>query len=472
MKQLILSLLLCTLFIFPSRSEKYDIIIQNVNIVNIKTGSIIKNKDIGIHQEIIKKITTGNQLSASDSTQVIDGNGKYLIPGLWDMHVHFYFPDKEYLKMYLAKGVIGVREMTGYHTNWKDSTNRNNNIPRIMFASQIIDGPTPWFKNEIPVKNCKQAIQIVQEAKKSKSEFIKLLSLVPKNQYMAIVNECNRLNFKFAGHVPYSVRLIEAAKLGQKSNEHLTGLLLSCSNKEKYLRTRLDSLLAVASKEEKLSKILKMKIMGCQTKAFSSFNQAKADSVIHELSKYNMYQCPTLGVKHRFKKNELDWIYTDNRYEFFPPQIKKRYRPDAKTIKKVKPFWREMIMEEKLLFQMHTEGIKIMAGSDQGCAGFNLHDELEYLVNAGLSNAESLKTATINPAIFMNKENKMGSVEENKLADLVLLNTNPIDNIQNTRDIRLVIFKNKIIQPDKLLQEVKKVNLKISNIDPFEKKFD
>jgi len=472
MKQLILSLLVFTLFIFPARSEKYDIIIQNVNIVNVETGSIVNNQDVGIQQQIIKKISAGNQLSLSDSTQVIDGNGKYLIPGLWDMHVHFYFPDKEYLKMYLAKGVVGVREMTGYRIEWKDSTKQNSNVPRIKYASQIIDGPRPWFKDEIPVKDCQQAIQIVQEAKESKSEFIKLLSLVPRDQYIAIARECTRLNFEFSGHVPYSIGLIEAAKLGQKSNEHLNGLLLSCSRKEKYLRTRLDSLLKASLKEEKLSKILKMQIMGCESKALWSFDQTKADSVIHELSKYNMFQCPTLGVKHRFEKNELDWIYTDDRYDYFPPPVKKRYRPDAKTLKKVKPFWREVLMEEKLLLQMHSKGIKIIAGSDQGCAGFNLHDELEYLVNAGLSNAEALKTATINPAIYMNKENKMGSIKRNKLADLLLLNANPLENIQNTRKIELVIFKNKVIQPDQLLQEVKKLNLKISNADPFEKKFD
>ena len=472
MKQLILSLLVFTLFIHPARSEKYDIIIQNVNIVNVETGSIVKNQDVGVQQQIIKKISAGNQLSASDSTQIIDGNGKYLIPGLWDMHVHFYFPDKEYLKMYLAKGVVGVREMTGYQMEWKDSTKQNCNVPRIMFASQIMDGPTPWFKSSIPVKDCEHAVEIVKEAKRNGSEFVKLLSLVPRDQYMAIVNECNRLNFDFAGHVPYSVRLIEAAKLGQKSNEHLNGLLLSCSKKENFLHARLDSLLSISSKEEKLSKILKMQIMGCRTKALRSFDQQKADSVIHELCKYNMYQCPTLGVKHRFQYNELEWIYTDNRYDFFPPPVTKRYRPDAETLKKVKSFDRELILQEKLLLQMHTEGVKIIAGSDQGCAGFNLHDELEYLVNAGLSNAEALKTATINPASFMNNEKSMGSVKVNKLADLVLLNANPLENIQNTRDIKLVIFKNKVIQPDQLLQEVKEVNLKISNEDPFEKKFD
>jgi len=141
-------------------------------------------------------------------------------------------------------------------------------------------------------------------------------------------------------------------------------------------------------------------------------------------------------------------------------------------MKKMKPFERELKLQEKLLYQMQKEGIKIIAGSDQGCAGYNLHDELEYFVNAGFSNTEALQTATINAATYMHKEKRMGSVGENKLADLVLLNANPLENIQNTRNIELVIFKNKVIHPNQLLEEVKKVNIKISNIDPFEKKFD
>jgi len=447
------------------KCEKYDILIRNVNIIDVEKGCLIQNQDVGIKDQLIKAITNENQLLAGDSTQIIEGKDKYLIPGLWDMHVHFYFPDKQYLKMYLAKGVVGVREMTGCHIEWKDSTNRDADVPKIVFSSQIMDGPRPWFENDIPVLNCEKAHEIVQEAKNEGSKFVKLLSLVPRDQYMAIVDECKRLDFEFAGHVPYSVGLIEAAKLGQKSNEHLCGLFLSCSKQESYLHKRLDSLMQVLAESEKISELMKMQMSGCNMKAFWSFNQQKADSVIQELSKYNMRQCPTLGVKHRFSYDELDWVFTDKRYDYFPPWIKKRYRPNASTIERIMPMRRLLDLEEKLLFQMHKKGIEIIAGTDQGCAGYDLHDELEYFAKIGLSNSDALKTATLNAARFMNKENIMGSVEANKVADLVLLNANPLENIQNTRNIELVIFKNQIIYPDKLLNEVRDLNIKITNRD-------
>lgn len=463
MKYLFLILILYSLSTEECKCEKYDILIRNVNIIDVEKACVIQNQDVGIRHQLIKAIANGNQLLAGDSTQIINGKDKYLIPGLWDMHVHFYFPDKQYLKMYLAKGVVGVREMTGYHLDWKDSTNRDVDVPRIEFSSQIIDGPRPWFEDDIPVLDCEKALEIVQQSRNKGSKFIKLLSLVPRDQYMAIVDECKRLDFEFAGHVPYSMGLIEAAKLGQKSNEHLCGLLLSCSKKEKYLHNRLDSLFQVLAESEKISKLMKMKISGCTMKAFWSFDQQKADSVIEELSQYNMYQCPTLGIKHRFYYDELDWVFTDKRYDYFPPSIKKRYRPTASTLEKIMPMRRELKLEEKLLLQMHKKGIKIIAGTDQGCAGFNLHDELEYFVKLGLTNADALKIASINAAKFMNKENIMGSIEINKLADLVLLNANPLENIQNTRNIELLIFKNQIIYPDKLLREVKALNVRISS---------
>lgn len=463
MKYVCLILILYSLSTLECKCEKYDILIRNVNIIDVEVGCVVQNQDVGIKDQLIKAIANANQLLAGDSTQVINGKGKYLIPGLWDMHVHFYFPDKQYLKMYLAKGVVGVREMTGYHMEWRDSTNKDVDVPRTVFSSQIIDGLKPWFDDEIPVPNCEKAREIVQKSKKKGSKFIKLLSLVPRDQYMAIADECKKLDFDFAGHVPYSVGLIEAAKMGQKSNEHLCGLFLSCSKKERYLHKRLDSLMQVLAESEKMSKLMKMKIMGCNKKAFWSFDQKKADSVIQELSKYKMYQCPTLGVKHRFCYDELDWVYTDKRCDYFPPMIKRRYRPNASTIEKMKPMRRELRLGEKLLLQMYKSGVKIIAGSDQGCAGFNLHDELEYFVKIGMTNADALRTASLNAARFMNQEDIMGSVSVNKLADLVLLNGNPLENIQNTRTIELLIFKNQVIYPNQLLNEVRELNIKISN---------
>lgn len=165
MKYVCLILILYSLSTLECKCEKYDILIRNVNIIDVEVGCVVQNQDVGIKDQLIKAIANANQLLAGDSTQVINGKGKYLIPGLWDMHVHFYFPDKQYLKMYLAKGVVGVREMTGYHMEWRDSTNKDVDVPRTVFSSQIIDGLKPWFDDEIPVPNCEKAREIVQKSK-------------------------------------------------------------------------------------------------------------------------------------------------------------------------------------------------------------------------------------------------------------------------------------------------------------------
>jgi imidazolonepropionase-like amidohydrolase len=465
MKSFILSLFF-SICLFLARAEKFDILIKNANIVDIKNDSIINNCDIGITDQQIQLIVSSYQSHQHESLVIINAKGKFIIPGLWDMHVHLYYPEKEYLQMYLAYGVVGVREMSGKKLHWKDSTGNDPNVPRIIFGSKGCDGPVPWFKSKEPVKTAAEARGMVQKAKKEGFDFIKLFSLVPRDQYMAIVDECGKLDMEFSGHIPHCMHILEAAKLGQKSNEHLEGMLRACSNKEKQIQKRIDSLLIDLAKRTKMNGLMQMQISGCSTKASWSFSQAKADSVITELCKYNMFQCPTLSVSHDFADDRLDCIYTDDRYRYAPPFLNRVYRPTKRDLYRTGGFRNKLKLLEKLLLQMHKKGIKILAGTDQGCAGYNLHDELEYLTNVGFSNAEALKTASINPAIYMNKENLAGTIAIGKLADIVILNSNPLEQISNTRDVYKVIFKGKVLNPKDLKEAVKKKN------DEFTKKYE
>jgi hypothetical protein len=440
------------------QKEKYDIIIKNVNIVDVEAGKIIQAKDIGITNQMITRITNANGLSPNDSTKVLDGTGKFVMPGLWDMHVHLYFPDKEYLKLYIAKGVTGIREMSGWKMKWKDSTNQNQFVPRMQISSLIMDGPAPWFKGDVPVKNCEEAVKMVKEAKRKGHDFVKLLSLVPRDQYHAIVEECQKSGYSFAGHIPFCIPTLEAAKAGQKSNEHMESILLACSSKEEEYRVRIDSLLKILNPDNAPTQ--KRKLIMTERGAIASFSQDKADRLIDSLSKYQMWQCPTLSVLQAHVFNQLPIQKTDGREAYFPFPPKKI--PEFKTIPKPLQKARGRVkLQMKLLKQMHDKGIGILAGTDQGCAGFNLHDELAFMVNAGFTEADALRTATINPAIYTDQEEFLGSVSPNKAADLILLNSNPLENIQNTRDINRVIYRNQILDPQKLLQDVKSVNEEI-----------
>ena len=202
-------------------TEKFDTIIQNVNIINVENGEILYQKDVAIHNQYIVKISDGKRLPLSDTTIVIDGTDKYLIPGLWDMHVHLNFDYEEYLQLYLANGVTGVRDMNGMHRSWKEKKEGRWLAPRFVIGSRIIDGPKPRFDWTLSVKNEDDARKAVREMKEDGYDFIKVLQFIPANIYYAIVDECKKNDIPFAGHMPYSIHPVDAARAGHQADQAL-----------------------------------------------------------------------------------------------------------------------------------------------------------------------------------------------------------------------------------------------------------
>jgi tetratricopeptide (TPR) repeat protein len=450
-----LASILCLVFSSCS-NENVDIVIKNVNIIDVESGDILFQKDVAIKDQYIVEITNGIWLPQHDSTKVIDGTNKYLIPGLWDMHVHLDLDDEEFLQLYLAKGVTGVREMNGAHREWKKKKEGSWLAPRFFMGSWILDGPKPTYAWIPSINTEEEARQAVQEMKESEFDFVKILSLLPKDIYNAIVNECARLNIPYAGHLPYSVHPVPAAQMGQRSAEHLLFIQLACSVIEDSLRQTLDRVIkSDASREAAVDAYHRL-----EHACVSTFSQSKADSLFAQLGRLDMWQCPTLIVFH-------DYIYYDE--EAFENDPRKIYFPDSRP--DVDP--KEARERYKLIFnknmelipQMDAAGIKFLAGTDNEFRGFALHDELQLLNEAGLSPLKTLQTATLNPAIFLGRKDSMGTINENKIADLVLLDKNPLENIENTRSINTVIFNGKICDTGKMLRDVETFAKKESFVD-------
>ena len=430
---------------FISNSQQ-KIIIKNSNVIDIKSGKVLKNQNLLIENGFIKEITS-KSISKSSETKTIDATGKYIIPGLWDMHVHLYFDDKDFLRLYMANGVIGIREMAGAHIEWKKEIYTNSNMPHIIFGSPIFDGEKPWFPDIKPIKyeNIESAIK---NYKDKGYDFIKILSLVNQKHYDKIVKICKRYKIPFAGHIPYSIKSLLAAKRGQLSNEHLNGVLLSCSDKEDELRAKLNK--AALKGKKGLIKVMK----SIKIELLKSYNEQKAIKFIKKLKNYSIYQCPTLTVSKNFAYDECDFLKTDGRINYFPAWVANS-KPVYDTLpERIILKRKELKLKQHILGLMNKNGIKIIAGTDNGFSGFNLHDELKYLTQSGFSNLDALKTATINAVEFLQLENLYGTIEKGKKADLVILNSNPLLNIDNTRDIQYVIFKNKLIKPKDYLKVI------------------
>ena len=361
---------------------------------------------------------------------VIDASGKFLIPGLWDMHVHVGTSDYEkeqILRLFITQGVSGVRIMNGRpkHHLWRQEIERGYLLgPRMVIASRVIAGPTSFSSSAVKVNNADEARAAARQAKAEQADFIKVHDGLSRESYFAIIDEAKKLGLTVAGHVPESITAAEASNAGQKSIEHFTGLIEAAND------------------------------------------SAKAEALIPILKRNHTWLCPTLIMIRNYAMLDDPGLANDPRLRYLNQGWKgwwlDRVR-EAKTMPATEfAARRETVRKGKALFgRFQKAGVQILAGTDDSnpfvVPGFGLHDELAMLVESGLSPIQALRTATINPAKFFQQIQKLGSIETGKVADLVLLDANPLADIHNTTKIYAVILNGRVLERkalDKILIEI------------------
>ena len=419
-------------------------------------------------------VITGDRITAIGETpkmrvapaaQVVDATGKFLIPGLWDMHVH---PQgKEYLPLFLANGVTGIRIMWGDPEDyeWRKQIGAGQLFgPRMVIASPIVDGPKPYWRGSISVSSEAQARQVVDKVKANGADFVKVYQFLPRDLYFAIADEAKKQGIPFAGHVPIDVSAVEASNAGQKSFEHLIGILPACS-------THADELLKgqQADLVEDLA-AAKPKFWGTHATQsrqmmLDSYSPEKADALFAVFKSNGTWQVPTLTLLRMFAYGNDPAFLNDARLKYVPVRTRTSWDPAAidgkRTPEDFAYMKREFQRDLAVVGAMQKSGVGILAGTDTDnpfCfPGFGLHDELGLLVQAGLSPMQALQAATLNPARFLGKEKDLGTIETGKLADLVLLDANPLDEIGNTKKIAAVVSNGKLFSRaalDEILAQV------------------
>jgi len=370
----------------------------------------------------------------------VDGAGKYLIPGLWDMHVHTVFGDwlprneKVALPLFVANGVTGVRDMGGdldVLEVWRSSIAAGRLLgPRMVIAGPMLDGPVPRFPSSAPVADAAQGRKVVDDLKARGVDFIKVQSLIPRDGYFAAADEAKKRGIVFVGHVPDAVRASEASNAGQKSIEHFTGIFEGCSTIEDQL-------------------IKGPKGLGLNVKTYDA---ARAQTLIALMVKNQTWQVPTLvWERGQWLVDDIDLshdpltkyapaAWKDRTWPMFVKDILKDMDTDPLPVRK-----KFVQMELDMTLAMFRAGVPFMAGTDTAAGvhifpGFSLHQELELFVRAGLTPMQALQTATLNPAKFLGTLADQGTVEPGKVADLVMLDANPLDDIANTKKIRAVVL--------------------------------
>ena len=439
----------------PTRQPAAPLLLTHVNVVDVVAGTVQRDQDVVVRGDTIASVAPAGA-AAPAGAQTVDATGKFLVPGLADMHVHWY--DERYLGLFIANGVTTVRQMWGFplHFVWQGRIQNGGLLaPRMHVASAIVDGPNPVWPNSTVVADPADAAKVVGAIKTGGYDFVKVYSRLSKDAFLAIAKAARENEIPFAGHVPPSINAGEASDAGQKSIEHMTGILLASSSDEARLRERSIALFKGGEATQGITVETRAAMRDLSESLLSTYDAAKASALFAKFVKNGTWMSPTLVVLRSMSSLDDATFTSDPRVKYMPKNIRDGWNPASdprNATKTAADYAIERRVYKKnleVLGAMHKAGVRIIAGTDAlnpfAFPGFSLHDELGLLVDAGLSRADALWTATINPAIYMGTEKTSGTIETGTNADLVLLDANPLDDIANTKRIAAVVARGRFL---------------------------
>jgi hypothetical protein len=383
---------------------------------------------------------------------VLDGRGKFLIPGLWDMHVHgFVYVFSDFVgPLLLANGVTGARDM-GYYIDttlrWKaDIAAGREAGPRLVVGVRV-DGPVNDAKFVSHVVSEQDGVRAVDTLARRRdgsrrADFIKTYSWIPRAAYYGVAREAKKLGVPFAGHVPYSVSVAEASDAGQRSVEHEDDLMRACTSRDSALRAAFGDTSSLPVKKQV------EQVRAQATIIRNSYDAARCRSVIATLARNHTWVTPTLVVYQPYAHG-LDSAGTHPELlKYVPGIVQGGWRRRAGAVAPSDSLVVGSYFSLDRTGDLNRGGVKLLAGTDTPqpyvYPGFSLHEELGLLVRSGLTPLEALQAATYNPAEYLGALDSLGTVARGKVADLVLLDADPLRDIHNTRRISAVIANGRL----------------------------
>jgi hypothetical protein len=433
-------------------------VIENVGIIDPIDGLEL-NMSVVIKENKILDIFKTREIVLSPKNKVHKGTNKFIIPGLWDSHIHFAFEKDLATSMpnlFLYHGITSLRDTGGdfdFVNKFKQEAISNPKTKsRVKIAGPLIDGKFNVYDGsniyfpKLSIQNIdnNQLERNVRLLIDKKVDFLKAYEMLSPAQFKILSNLAKENNLKLTGHVPLSMSVIEASNLGLNSMEHLRNLELSMTEmSEKLFQERKNLLLNKSSiKGSELRSLIHSKQ---RMKSINDLDSIKINNVIDALIKNDVWQIPTLILYKNFANKTFknpDYLQFLN---LLPEERKEEWIKKINTIDNVisKDVVEYTVWSKKMVDFMHDRGISFMAGTDTPIGflipGLSLHQEIQELHESGLSELEAIQTATINPAKYFNLENSLGRIKSGFIADLIILDKNPLESISNTKSIHAVI---------------------------------
>lgn len=457
----------------PAPSGPGVLVLRDVTVIDATGAPAAPHQAVIVENGRIRAVLPLRALRPMPGARIIEGEGRFLIPGLWDMHVHMSSipvspvargPDalqsnsRYFLPLFVASGVTGVRDMSGILgllTAWRDSVMRGELVgPRMRITGNKLGAPRPAVPGApYPLRTDADVRETVRALRREGADHVKVVGL-PASLVPAVVDESRRQGLGVVGHLPEGMSLAEASRAGMRSVEHLDGALFAISDREAELRkreravtgwwTRVLTRLHLADPDALR--------LGIHRALLASSDTARAESLYTLLRRNQTWQVPTLSELrdlHRVQEPEpLAEAWQDYVPPLRGPIVPLHWDKDPELGRA------EFLRQLSVVGEMFRAGVPLLAGTDtpgpERLPGFSLAEELELLVRAGLPPMAALQTATLRPAEFLGMSDSLGTVAAGKLADLVLLEGDPVADIRNVARVHAVVLRGRYLSPAEL----------------------
>ena len=444
--------------------------IRDVTVVDVIDGSLRAGQTVLVTGNRITVVGPGDVVDVPDKTQVVDGAGGYLVPGLWDMHVHsvanvawdmglrsvnnadWHFP------LFLAFGVTGVRNMGDASADptlaLTNSVKRRLATgalqgPRLVASGPAVDGDPPLASNPVVVRTVEQARSVVDTLADHGADFVKVYEDLSREAYFAIMQQARAREIAVYGHVPFRVSPAEAADAGQRSFEHVLAMALGCSSEPEAERDRFARILTDSSGSAVVERT-PLALFQHERRLYDARDPAACAETIEAYRRNGVAEAPSLVGYHHVVN--ADAILADtSSMQLVPSAVRRNWedRMGSEIGRTIREILGPIVpLQAENVRLLNDAGVILLAATDVGIPmlvpGLSLHEELELLVAAGLTPLAALRAATVNPARVLGLADELGSVEAGKLADLVLLDADPLADIANTQRIRAVVADGRV----------------------------
>lgn len=452
---------LALLFASVGANSQADTLLTNVNLVDIDTGNIAEAQSVLIRDGMIS--ATGTDIAA-DGADVVDGADGYLIPGLWDSHVHIFSSPAEpetALPLYLINGITGIRDMGALwpiteQQALKERIETGEVLgPRLILSGAWVDAsPGSWpgmFLADTP----DQANDVVAQIASEGWAAVKSYSMLDEATFLALADAALTHDLPLVGHIPERVSLLTAIAAGQDGMEHFGRIPMACSTNEQRMISELRDAMVDGAEQARL-----FEIMASRNRIIlETWDADLCTGVLDAMAEARLHVSPTLVVANFYLGN---WPDEDTpQMQMLPASVREAWgEPDfrlAAMTDEVRALAEDSIALDRQTFQMaHDAGVPILASSDASFAnpylfhGFSLLDELDIYVAAGLTPREALATATVFPPRFFGLSDQDGTIAPGRRADLVLLDANPMEGLETLRDPRAVIVRGVVLERTEL----------------------